>query len=289
MRSFLVVTSSLGLLACGSVLEQPDAGSTVDGAVADGPSPIDACTPSSGSQQFSFTGAVQTLTVPTCVTSITVEAWGAQGGHDDTATAGGLGGYAGATVPVTPGERLEVYVGGAGTTVVNATVGGFNGGGGSVETADQGKCGFSGTGGGASDVRRGSDLAGRLVVAGGGGGGGYNGVSGAGGAGGGLDGASGSTFDAMFTPGGGGSQTAGGAVGWAQGSYANAAGEFGQGALAYHDCAGNGGGGGGWYGGGTGGFGGGGGGSGYVDAPGNTGTVMTVGVRAGDGEIIVSW
>lgn len=53
--------------------------------------------------------------------------------------------------------------------------------------------------------------------------------------------------------------------------------------------AGGGGGGGGWYGGGTGGLAGGGGGSGYVDATGNTNKQMTSGVRAGNGQILISW
>jgi hypothetical protein len=78
----------------------------------------------------------------------------------------------------------------------------------------------------------------------------------------------GTSNDSTFTAGGGGTQTAGGMVGWFNQGYPNQPGAFGVGGNAYQDGAGCGGGGGGWYGGGTGGFAGGGGGSGYVDAAG---------------------
>src|SRR5690606_20990659 len=110
------------------------------------------------------------------------------------------GGRAQATVPVTAGETLHVYVGGMGQSLgtgasPGAGTGGWNGGGDVYDfvTPPNQSEGISGTGGGASDVRRGGDLDGRLVVAGGGGGGGYYG---AGGAGGGLDGANGSSSSA---------------------------------------------------------------------------------------------
>lgn len=247
----------------------------------------DACMATSGSTQFDYTGAAQTFTVPPCVTSITVDAYGAEGGTGSPGIVGGKGGRATATIPVTPGESLEVYVGGKGITAINAP-GGFNGGGAVIEAVIQGT-GDSGTGGGASDVRRGSNLVDRLVVAGGGGGGGWDSYQGTGGAGGGLNGGNGNSTNATFTAGGGGSQTAGGSVGWAMDSYMNQPGALGLGGTAYHDGAGCGGGGGGWYGGGTGGFAGGGGGSGYVAATGNTNTSMEVGVRAGDGMVVIRW
>ena len=79
---------------------------------------------------FSFTGAVQTYTVPAGVTGIQIECWGAQGGtgtgFDGVEGTGGLGGYAIGELTVTPGQVLEVYVGGGGITF---GPGGFNGGG----------------------------------------------------------------------------------------------------------------------------------------------------------------
>lgn len=46
--------------------------------------------PPTGSQQVDFTGSVESLTVPGCVTTITIEVWGAQG-------EGGTGGLGGST------------------------------------------------------------------------------------------------------------------------------------------------------------------------------------------------
>jgi hypothetical protein len=118
-------------------------------------------------QTFPYTGSVQMFTVPACVTSITVEARGAQG------TAGtsvpGLGGIAKGVMSVSPGQVVSVYVGGQN---------GFNGGG----------LGSSpgGNGGGGSDVRFApASLNDRQIVAGGGGGGGATNGNAPGGAGGG--------------------------------------------------------------------------------------------------------
>ena len=77
---------------------------------------------------FSFTGAAQSFTVPSGVNSITVAAFGAQGGDG----AGGLGGEAQAVFAVSPGAAVEVLVGGQGGTSTGAqtgAAGGFNGGG----------------------------------------------------------------------------------------------------------------------------------------------------------------
>ncbi|MCU1677278.1 MAG: cell wall associated biofilm protein, partial [Frankiales bacterium] len=105
---------------------------------------------------FTFTGAVQTFTVPAGTTLLQVECWAAQGNE------GGLGGYARGTIPVTPGEQLQVRVGGQ----PSGNAGGFNGGG----SADTNPSGHGG--GGGTDVRRAAGaLTDRLIVAGGGGGG----------------------------------------------------------------------------------------------------------------------
>ncbi|MCA6361405.1 MAG: T9SS type A sorting domain-containing protein [Bacteroidetes bacterium] len=140
-----------------------------------------------------FTGAMQTYTVPCGVTSINIDAYGAQGGNgavggnSSIGGNGGLGGYASGTLSVVPGQVLFVYVGGIGAT----PSGGFNGGG-------NGGNQNSGGGGGATDVRVNSSAAAdRVLVAGGGGGGGRGGCEqavvngGNGGNGGGGNGANG--------------------------------------------------------------------------------------------------
>lgn len=109
-------------------------------------------------ETFDYTGAVQLYTVPDGVTAIQIEAYGAQGADHGTSS-GGLGGYISGEIDVTPGEVLEIYVGG---------IDGFNGGGAAGGSGSE----LSGVvGGGASDVRQGgSALTDRVVVAGGGGG-----------------------------------------------------------------------------------------------------------------------
>ena len=106
----------------------------------------------SASVVFTATGAVQTFVVPSCVNQVRVECWGAQGSDPDGGGHGGMGGYTVATIWVTPGETLYIFVG---------NTAGFNGG---------GSAGTPLSGGGASDVRQGgTSLNNRVVVAGGGG------------------------------------------------------------------------------------------------------------------------
>jgi hypothetical protein len=152
----------------------------------------------SKSQTFHYTGAKHIFKVPARVTQITVDARGAAGGGSENGGGGSIGGRGGrvdAIVSVTPGEKLFVFVGGAGSSDGTA---GFNGG---AAGATLGcpksltpNC-AGGGGGGASDVRTGGDrLRDRVIVAGGGGaggwGGGYGGSQypGDGGKGGGLHG-----------------------------------------------------------------------------------------------------
>jgi len=61
-----------------------------------------------GQTTFHYTGGVQYYTVPKGVKFIQIKAYGAQGGGD----VGGRGGQVIATVPVIPGSKLEVHVGG---------------------------------------------------------------------------------------------------------------------------------------------------------------------------------
>lgn len=231
---------------------------------------------------FTYTGAVQTYVVPPCVTSVTINALGAQGGG----TSGGLGGSATATVPVTPGSTLYVYVGGRPTAQLGP--GGFNGGGATLALPCGGSSdGFPG--GGASDVRTSTSLNDRLIVAGGGGGMGWS--NGVGGAGGGTNGTDGAASWIAGTHGKGGTQSAGGIGGYYSGNNQSAGnGSFGQGGDAGPPntyCTG-GGGGGGYYGGGGGYVSAGGGGSSYVSYPGSTSTSTVAGTNSGNGSVTIT-
>ncbi|RUP38214.1 MAG: hypothetical protein EKK60_10360 [Gordonia sp. (in: high G+C Gram-positive bacteria)] len=136
-------------------------------------------------EEFSFTGAAQSWEVPDDVHEVEVELWGARGGG----VAGGPGGYTRARLSVTPGQTLQVNVGGAGS---DASTGGWNGGG--DGGAGSGDASPGSVGGGATDVRRGGTVpTDRVVVAGGGGGSGASATLalGVGGAGGGVSGSAG--------------------------------------------------------------------------------------------------
>lgn len=228
---------------------------------------------------FDFTGSMQTYTVPSGVTLISIEAWGAQGGTDD----GGMGGYATGMFNVTQGQTLNIFVGGQGSTVAQSqggSAGGWNGGG------RGGSGGMGASGGGASDVRvGGTTLNDRIIVGGGGGGmdfeGTYNYV---GGHGGGLIGNS-STGDVPLAS--GGTQSLGG-LGAADGSYPGENGSFGLGGgngfyegTTYEY---GGGGGGGYYGGGGGHpWCSGAGGSSYIGGVTNGSTIA--GMKTGNGQV----
>jgi hypothetical protein len=197
-----------------------------------------ACQPAVSS--LSFNGAEQTFKVPAGVTALDVVLEGAQGGNERN-DGKGLGGKLSATLPVTAGELLYIYVGGQPVD----TSGGFNGGG-AGDSSGRG-------GGGATDIRRGGNtIADRILVAGGGGGGGglFGNQAVEGGAGGGLTGGAG-----LRVPdnagGGGGTQTQSG-LGTCQ-SFNNAVVSGGLGfggTTAGKNCGCNGyGGGGGYYGG----------------------------------------
>jgi hypothetical protein len=274
-------------------------------------------------KSFHYTGAAQDFTVPSGVSQLHVVALGAHGARN-AGSAESPGGRVSADIPVKPGEKLVVYVGGRGS----GTNGGFNGGanGGSLYSNADGY-----GGGGASDVREypGRSLSRRLVVAGGGGGGGGpgdedGGSPPGGGKGGGLiGGAGGSNGQSGADGGGGGTQRTGGTGGRGGKSHAQycfgyngnagsagALGLGGQGGSggktssgSTYAGAGGGGGGGGYYGGGGGGAGsgygsepyaylcnggGGGGGSSYVERR-ATNVHMFRGHSAGNGLVELSW
>ena len=265
-------------------------------------------------QTFNYTGSVQTFTVPSCVSSIVIQAKGAQGGIAAIGGTGGLGGIASGTLNVTPGDILSFYIGGSN---------GYNGGGSGGANGNP-VFGFGGYGGGASDVRlNGTTLQDRVIVAGGGGGGGSNGTwpscqvagpAGNGGDGGGLIGSAG-TFgvgNPCNCQGGGGAGATGGTQvsGGIHGAYAgNTAclranwtagqdGTLGQGgngsAIYYNGTGGSGGGGGGYYGGGSGGSGsdttpGGGGGGGSSYTGGVTAGSTTSATWSGNGIVTITY
>ena len=264
---------------------------------------------------FNYTGAEQMFTVPAGVKKITVVAVGARGGGFGPNQA--LPGRTWAIVPVTPGEKLAVFVGGQGSNTSKTrgskpNDGGFNGGGGG---GDGGGTGLGWGGGGASDVRQGGHSPQhRIVIAGGGGGlessgGSYGGIGGKGGGRHGGAGGNGSPGHGAAGGGGGGTQNGGGAGG--AGGYASSgrgasgssgslgaggAGGYGGGSPA---GAGGGGGGGGYYGGGGGGGGsayeanggGAGGGSGYVEPSAYAGRTWEgwKGVHTANGLVVLSW
>ena len=103
----------------------------------------------------------------------TLEVWGAQGGSYSTYL-GGKGGYSKGTLTLTEDTKAYVYVGGQPATVsTNRAVvsGGFNGGGNGYNRWYSSTYTYGQGGGGASDIRLGTDsLYARVIVAGGGGG-----------------------------------------------------------------------------------------------------------------------
>jgi Glycine rich protein len=96
------------------------------------PSAVDPPRKTKQSQTFVLTYAEQTFVVPTGVTRVTITASGASGGASAYESGvSGLGGWVRATIPVTPGESLAVFVGGQGYRSYSSSsgLGGFNGGG----------------------------------------------------------------------------------------------------------------------------------------------------------------
>jgi hypothetical protein len=231
---------------------------------------------------FSAIQADQLFTVPSDVSSIQVELWGAGGGGGapggwTEGFVGGGGGYTSASIAVIPNERLVVVVGEGGEYNFPSRLAPNYGGGGGYGTSSDNRYGAGG--GGRTAIRRGTE---ELATAGGGGGGGSRHSGGgagsnAGGGGGGTVGQDG--FQSSNTPARGGSQSAGGAGGVGGNANGQGGAAFTGGRVGVNSYGG--GGGGGFYGGGGGGYhepgvmGGGAGGSGYISGPGVTGAVTT--------------
>jgi len=158
---------------------------------------------------LTYTGAIQTYTVPVGTTSLTVHLWGAAGGGY-SGISGGAGAYTTGTMQVTAGTTYYIVVGGGGRGMYDypntyVYAGGYGGGGTGY---------YGGGGGGYSGIFRGSTplQLNAIIIAGGGG------AAGPGGQGG----------SALFYQGtaqsGGGS---GPSTAWGQGATANAGGAAG--------------------------------------------------------------
>ncbi len=243
---------------------------------------------------FSYTGSIETYTIPTSGT-YDITAYGAQGGgYGKTgAIAGGMGAVIGGDLFLSSGEVLQILTGGMGAS--NADPGGSFGG-----------------GGGGSFVALGGSLSTStpLVVAGGGGGsgtGGYNGVPkggpgyinpsgpgtsgstiGMGGGGGGFSGPPGAT-GYYGGDGVGGSSFQNGGAGGSGGGFVNMNGGFTGSNGGFGGGGGNGGGGGGYTGGLGGGLSDGGNGDGGSSYFLGTPTVAIAGDNSGNGLITLSF
>ena len=190
----------------GNITINNDSGNCDAVVIYNAPTTVDTCNP-----------GYQIYVVPSGVTSITVDAYGAEGGLAHTP---GMGGRTQGTMAVTPGQTLYIFVGGQG----GLPAGGWNGGGigGSTPANTVG-----GGGGGASDIRFGGiTLNDRIMVAAGGGGGGgaatYSPVGGAGG--GGTNCVSPNGFGGGLANGGCASSFAGGCAPGASGGYGSGGG-----------------------------------------------------------------
>jgi hypothetical protein len=242
-----------------------------------------------GSQTFSYTGAIQTFTVPCGVTTLNIEVWGAQGGSNTSSlTIGGYGARMKGDFAVVAGQQLKILVGQFPGT-------GSNGGGGGsfVTTSTNTPLIIAGGGGGSSDQ---FDAATKHGTTGTSGQAGAN-LGGAGGSGGNGGLLGGTTFD----PGSGGGLLTNGldgssvnAKGMAfinggAGGTVNGLGGFGGGGSGSMYVVG--GGGGGYSGGGSGGYNGtwggvGGGGGSYNSG---TGQSNSTGVQVGNGQVTIIW
>jgi hypothetical protein len=235
-------------------------------------------------EEFSYIGTAASLSLPSDVTEILVEAYGAEGSSTSMGT-GGLGASVSARLPVSAGEGLV-------TVKVGGSTGSAGYGGGGAPGSGCPLLHKTGYGGGASIVTYSSSS----IIAAGGGAAGYdtdcaNCTTIDGGAGGWTTGAEGSSDPDMPNSYGGygATQSAGGSGGYYDADSSTGLpgtlGTGGNGALA--TCGG--GGGGGYYGGGGGSNTGAGGGSSYV----TTSTVSVVatqsGVRAGNGAVNITY
>ena len=241
-----------------------------------------------GTQTFEYTGTIVNFTVPAGITTLTIDAKGAQGGKGKTTYTGGLGARMKGDITVTPGQILKILVGQKGFDGITQLAGG-GGGGSFVTTAANGALVIAGGGsGGGGNGSPSNGNPGLITEAGGNSSGATGGAAGLGGGaaggstgGGGLTG-NGATACASHTAGfsfsnggTGGTSVNGGAGGYGGGS----GGEW--------SCLGATGAGGGYSGGAGGNQ------YGIAGAGGskNTGTnqTNTSGYQSGNGQVVISW
>lgn len=128
-----------------------------------------------------YTGTYKKISLPAGMYKF--ECWGAEGGYNiETSTDGGQGGFSYGALALTQKQDLYLYVGGQGQSDTEQphpnsgssgtyAPGGFNGGGDGVGYKDGGTNHGGAGGGGATDIRIGTnDVYSRVIVAGGGGG-----------------------------------------------------------------------------------------------------------------------
>jgi hypothetical protein len=241
-----------------------------------------------------------TWTVPAGLTSISVVATGGGGGGGgitggfSTGSAGGAGAIVSSTLTVTPGQVLDIVVGGGGQAGTNGPNGacGAGGGGGGSTNVDAGSSDqiIAGGGGGGGPGDCGGSAGGNAGGPGGGGGNGATDPDGAGGGGsGGTGGAGGSDGGVSGGNGDGGP----GGTGGQNGPYVGGTGGSGVGSgSGGGPNAMNGGGGGGYGGGGSGGVAAGGGAGGSTGPAGTTYAPASNGggsaTNGGDGSIVIT-
>jgi len=232
---------------------------------------------------YSYTGAVQSFTVPDNVEEIVIECKGAAGGAPGGGGEGEGGGQVSARLAVTPGTEYDVYVGGMGAGHPSGVGGWPNGG-----DAGPALAGTSGGGGGGASyvTPDGASIASAIIVAAGG--------AGTCESGGGIGGffAGGTAADTEEALGGGGAtQTAGGSPGGGDTGGQGNGGDGGSGGVLNNS---GGGGGGGFHGGGGGGTSfsgaaGGGGGSGYAPEDAVDLLISDGSNTLAHGQVTISW
>jgi hypothetical protein len=195
-------------------------------------------------QTFNFVSNAQIFIIPVQVFQIFVVLYGASGGLPNSgANEPGYGAKVSSTLNVIPGSTLYLYTGGRGSIASGSNpltcYGGFNGGGDGISGAG---------GGGATDIRNGTELKNRIVTAAGGGGAYWSTCTSANGGNGGIpngySGDRGSCSAASTSAGSAGTQTTFGT----NPSFPTLNGAFGQGGTGASSSLTSGGGGGGYYG-----------------------------------------
>ncbi|GIK69364.1 MAG: hypothetical protein BroJett020_06590 [Bacteroidota bacterium] len=138
--SAFTVSAQCPQITCPSNITVNNAPGTC-GAVVNYVTPVGVNPCGSGTQTFNYTGSIQTFTVPNGITSVTIEARGAQGG-----SGGGKGARMIGDFTVTPGQVLQVLVGQEGGIAPNQV--GNGGGGGSFVVYNNTPLCIAGGGGG---------------------------------------------------------------------------------------------------------------------------------------------